>query len=316
MAFIKRKCCSVPCGLNCEDWCDCLPNGIHVTMELFQRWEVWDNGQLKDHAQLALDIRNVPMAKYQDAFDCYLYSTGTGGTWNYAYDYSNKVYPQYNFYIQPFCRGCLDLQQCYTRNMVGGGNIAQDEVYLDCHDPCNPINPAYPTNRLVFDFVAPLTVTDTNYNECEDLYGTQPPPYTIYEQQYGEFYGKRECLVPSTFSQRTLRWKNIYDGAVPQQDSYICTNINVCSGGCKGGYSCICSDPSCTPPYVPVYDYWSSYSVASCTGEVCVDTHDCWNGFFGNQPAVYDCKCDGNKSGVVKREYKHWMNHTVTITIP
>jgi hypothetical protein len=317
MAFIKRKCCPSNCGvIPCDDWCDCLPNGAHVTIELFQRYEIKDNGVLKTYGEWSLDIRNVALAKYADAQSCYLYATGSGGTWQYNYDYSNMVYPQYAFYIQPNCRGCLDLQQCDTRNKSGSGTIGANEVYLDCYDPCNPISQTYPTNKLTFDFVAPLTITDENYNECLAINGSSPPPYNISEGQYGEIYGTPGCLTTSTFNQRTLRWTNAYDDHTPHQDSYICTNINTCSGGCKGAYSCVCKDPNCSPPYLPVYDYWSSYTINSCSEEVCVDTHSCWNGYYGNQPAVYACSCNTPTTGTVKREYKHWMTTSVTLTIP
>ena len=319
--MLKRKCCGGCAELgNCTDWCDCLPDDIHLRVDLYQRWEIWDNGVLKDYADLDLSVRNVEMTKYADKGECFLYSTGNGGSWFYNYDYSNKVYPQYSFYIQPNCLGCLDLQQCYTRNMSGSGDIAPSEVIIDCYDPCNvPLGygNVYPTNRILLDFVAPLTVTDTNYNECLAINGSAPPPFDITEAQYIQLFGKWECLDTNTFASRTLRWTNIYDNQTPHQDSYICTNINTCSGGCKGAYSCLCKDPECSPPYLPQYDWWSSYTINSCTEELCVDTHSCWNGYYGNQPAVFECTCNApSKSGVIKREYKHWMTSSVTITIP
>jgi hypothetical protein len=36
--MMKRKCCGGCGGLgNCTEWCDCLPDDIHLSIEIYQR---------------------------------------------------------------------------------------------------------------------------------------------------------------------------------------------------------------------------------------------------------------------------------------
>ena len=323
--MMKRKCCGGCGGLgNCTEWCDCLPDDIHLSIEVYQRWEINDNAGagpvLKDYAELDITLSNVKMTKFTDETECFLYATGDGGTWKYDYAGLNQSYPLNSYYLSPNCPGCGTLKTCTSLDRNGNGTVGAGEVIIDCYDPCNiPLGygNVFPTNRILVDFIAGLTITEGTYNECIPLYGSAPPPYNISEEQTFEIFGKWECLNTSTFGQRTLRWKNIYDGMTPHNNSYICTNLNNCYGGCKGAYSCLCNNPSCSAPYKPYYDYWSTYTLKTCVEEVCADTHSCWNGYYGNQPAVYSCTCGyPYYNGTVKREYKHWMETSVSITIP
>lgn len=318
--YMKRKCCG-GCGgpPNCPTWCACLPTTTKtLRVDLSQRWEIVDGGVLKDYAQHDVTIRGVTLVKYSSGPDCYMVSDGLSGTWQSDMTYSNKSYPYLGFYIQPNCRGCQNLQQCRITTEVGNGTIAAGDVKIDCYDPCNmPISGQnlFPTNRILLDFLMPLTYTDTCYNEClQYVCGSPVPPYTVFKPFLAEIYGEWECLNNNTFDRSTLKWYNLYDGAVPQNDSFICTNTNICSGGCKGHRTCVCQNPQCTGGYIPQYDYWKRYDLETCPESICTDTHSCWNGAYGNQPPVYECSCNNYQgSGYNKRVYKHWMEYTVTL---
>ena len=324
--MMKRKCCGSGCSpLNCSTWCSCLPNDITLTFELTQKWEKYVNGQKSDFGNAVLSGTNIKMTKYQDAQSCFLYSKGVvngvpNGVWNYTEYTETYAGPQYSFYIQPNCPGGCDVQNlAVTEDRYGNGNVDAMEIVLECYDPCQqPFGrpAAFPTNRLAIDIIGNVTTDLQCHGEWLTLYcGSNVPPYTVTEELTAEIYGKPECLQTSTFNQRTLRWYNMYGDTVPQQISYICQNP--CQGECKGPYSCQIINQNGTPPYLPVYDWWSQYNVTSCKYYGCINSHSCWNGYYGNQPAVYSCDCNSpNGSGMGTIEYTHRMTSSVTITIP
>lgn len=326
--FLKRKCCG-GCGgpTTCTEWCACLPSDVTLSVTLNQYWEKLIDGQKTDFGEAELDIRNVKLTKYSDSQNCFLYSKGVingvpNGNWTFREYNENYAGPLNAFYIVPNCPAnqCRTFNLATTEELTGAGNVGANEVRIECYDPCQePFGrPAvYPTNRIHIDILAPLMLDYQCYGEWLATYcGANFPPYQIFQNLVADIYGEWECLNTGTFNNRTTRWYNVYGDVVPQQDSYICQGI--CSGGCKGAYTCLVKDPGGAPPYVPYYDWWTSYSADSCKyTNQCVNSHSCWNGFYGNQPAVYSCECGYPPNrGEATVQYRHWMTTSVTLTIP
>lgn len=326
--MMKRKCCG-GCGDlgNCTDWCACLPNDVTLSVNLKQYWEKLIDGNKWDYGEAELDIRNVKLTKYSDQSNCFLYSKGVingvpNGNWTFREYNENYAGPLYAFYIQPNCpaNGCDTFNLATTEEITGTGTVGASEVMIECYDPCQqPFGrPAvYPTNRIKIDILAALMVDYKCYGEWLNIFcGTNFPPYQIFQNLTAEIYGEWECLNPTTFNNRTLRWYNVYGDTVDQTVSYICGGA--CNGSCKGPYTCLIKDPNGQPPYLPQYDWWTRYDVESCKyTNQCINSHSCWNGFYGNQPAVYSCECGYPPyRGEGTIQYRHWMESSVTLTIP
>lgn len=325
--MMKRKCCGSACSMNCQDWCDCLPSTVTLSVGLYQKWEQFVDGNLKDWGEAELNLHNVKLDKYADAQDCFLYARGVvngtpNGTWDFRQYTETYTAPLLSFYITPNCpaNGCKTFSLATTEERTGGGNIDTSEVFIECYDPCQqPLGlPAvYPTNRIVIDILGNVTTDFNCYGEYLNIVcGANYPPTTQVEELQAEIYGKPDqCLNTGTFAQRTLKWFNAYGNVYPHYNSYACQGL--CSGGCKGPYTCLDKEGNGTPPYLPQYDYWTRYDAQTCTVTSCWDTHSCWNGFYGNQPAVYGCSCNNSwESGMGDSYIKHYMTHTLTLTIP
>jgi hypothetical protein len=326
--FLKRKCCGGCNQLgNCTEWCACLPQDATLSVTLRQYWKKIADGVDTDFGEAELNVRNVKLTKYSDSSTCLLYAKGVingvpNGNWDYREYNEGYSAPLNSFYITPNCpaNGCRTWNLATTEEITGGQNVGLSEVTIECYDPCQQplgLPPVYPTNRIKIDIFAPLMYDFQCYGEWLTTYcGTNVPPYQIFQNLTAEIYGEWECLNQNTFVNRTLRWYNVYGDTVPQQISYICNSP--CTGECKGAYTCLIKDPNGTPPFLPQYDWWSRYDIRSCKfTNQCLNSHSCWNGFYGNQPPVYSCACGQtpfNGEGTI--EYSHWMESTVTLTIP
>lgn len=320
---IMRQCCCGGDGIDCPTWCECLPTNATLTFHLSQGWEQVVDGSVKDSGTMDLSVSNVKLIKYNDeAGDCYLVNEGGTGNGTFSYSYYDETFlaPMYD-YLQPSCPGgCKIWNLATTYDRTASGNLDAGEISIQCYDPCNvPLGygNVTPTTTVFIDIIA----TVTHDYQCHGEYlatvcGTNMPPYTLTENLVAKIFGKPQCVTTSVFSTRTVEWINSYDAAYPHVTGWLCTTG--CTGACKPAFDCKCANASCTGAKIPIYDYWNRYDVDTCTANKCFDTHSCWTGSLGPPGTlVYECTCNySGDSGTGNEFYRHWMQSTITLTIP
>ena len=205
---LHRGCCCNPSALTCTQWCECLPDEVHITLSIVDSYYYKCGPDIMSSFDESLIMADIQLLKV----GCTMISTD-GGTVSYNMSQMTK---QHKPYCPPFVRGslalcladpcmaCTGVDLCTSDSATGGGTSVAGDLQISCFDPCGN-TPAIAHSRLD---IQPYLLTANNqstYGPC----GNTNFNYGGLMRAYGALVGAEGCLDSGTWK-RFINWDILY----------------------------------------------------------------------------------------------------------
>jgi hypothetical protein len=191
-------------------------------------------------------------------------------------------------------------------------------MVIRCEDPCALLHD-YPASDpyISAEWLDTMNVT---WNDTYSGIGSCNSPSDLGDYMKAinfKLWTKNECLNNNSFEDyKTVEWFTATNPirTIPSAD--------ICSGQYKDPFYCICSNPSCNPPYNVGFNWMTApasnlvWNVYSCYSTGCAPSA-CWNGMIGGTGTIsYSCDCEGgNGNGVYTTYTRHYRTLSTSFDV-